>query len=276
MNTKTGRKTLIGTICLIITLVIVEIYYYFSHRVTIFADGKRITFISKTKEPLVKDILQTAKVSYTPSDIIEPPLEQKLNYPRIIKVWRIKEDIILSTSTPKITVIEKIKTSSNLRPILYKKLKITSEIIRTKVILKDGIETSREVIGREVKETYEEYLYFLDKRGKKSILTYRLNDYPKKKMIATAYYPGDPLAWRDGTITCLGMKMQRGIVAVDPRVIPLRTRLWIPGYGYGYAADTGSAIKGNRIDLGVNNADEEKPWMHKKVVVYILGRAKTY
>lgn len=96
------------------------------------------------------------------------------------------------------------------------------------------------------------------------------------RMIATAYYPGDPLAWRDGTITFTGRKMQRGIVAVDPKVIPLGTRLYISGYGYGYAADTGNAIIGNRIDLGVNNAEEEKAWMHRPVTVYILERANTW
>ena len=95
-------------------------------------------------------------------------------------------------------------------------------------------------------------------------------------MIATAYYPGDPLAWKDGTETRLGDKMQQGIVAVDPKVIPLRTRVYVPGYGYGYAGDTGNAIKGKRIDLGVDNAIEEKHWMHKKVTVYILEKSKTW
>ena len=70
--------------------------------------------------------------------------------------------------------------------------------------------------------------------------------------------------------------MQRGIVAVDPEVIPLRTRLYISGYGYGYAGDTGSAIKGNRIDLGVNNPEEEKPWRFREVVVYLLEKSNTW
>jgi 3D (Asp-Asp-Asp) domain-containing protein len=106
--------------------------------------------------------------------------------------------------------------------------------------------------------------------------TYDLSQCHRIRMVATAYYPGDPLAWRDGTETCLGLKMQRGIVAVDPKIIPLKTRLYISGYGYGYAADTGNAIIGNRIDLGVNNASEEKAWMHRKVTVYILEKADTW
>ena len=49
--------------------------------------------------------------------------------------------------------------------------------------------------------------------------------------------------------TYLGLKAERGIVAVDPRVIPLGARVHVEGYGEALAADIGSAIKGNRIDL---------------------------
>jgi 3D (Asp-Asp-Asp) domain-containing protein len=58
-------------------------------------------------------------------------------------------------------------------------------------------------------------------------------------------------------------------VAVDPNVIPLGTRLYIPGYGEALAADTGSAVIGNIIDLGF--ADYEVPdWHTRWVTVYIL------
>jgi 3D (Asp-Asp-Asp) domain-containing protein len=63
------------------------------------------------------------------------------------------------------------------------------------------------------------------------------------------------------------------LVAVDPKVIPLRTRLYVPGYGYGYAADTGSRIKGNRIDLAVKDRKEERRYyMHRKMTVFILEK----
>jgi 3D (Asp-Asp-Asp) domain-containing protein len=51
-------------------------------------------------------------------------------------------------------------------------------------------------------------------------------------------------------ITATGVFVTFGVVAVDPNVIPLGTRMYIPGYGYGVAADTGGAVKGNIIDLG--------------------------
>ncbi len=56
-------------------------------------------------------------------------------------------------------------------------------------------------------------------------------------------------------VTATGTTVQKGTVAVDPSVIPLGTRMYIPGYGYGVAEDTGSAIIGNIIDLGYGPGD---------------------
>jgi 3D (Asp-Asp-Asp) domain-containing protein len=53
--------------------------------------------------------------------------------------------------------------------------------------------------------------------------------------------------------TATGLPVGPGIVAVDPTVIPLGTRMTIPGYGEGVAADTGSAIKGARIDVWISS-----------------------
>ncbi len=70
------------------------------------------------------------------------------------------------------------------------------------------------------------------------------------EMIATAY-TADCAGC--GGMTAIGRRAGHGIVAVDPRVIPLGTRLYIPGYGLAVAGDTGGAIVGNRIDLGFDS-----------------------
>lgn len=49
--------------------------------------------------------------------------------------------------------------------------------------------------------------------------------------------------------TASGTPVRRGTVAVDPAVIPMRSRLWIPGYGRGVALDTGSAVRGLHVDV---------------------------
>ncbi|VBB06580.1 Hypothetical protein LUCI_1816 [Lucifera butyrica] len=87
-------------------------------------------------------------------------------------------------------------------------------------------------------------------------------------MRATAYLPTDGSS--EG-ITASGIPARRGIVAVDPSVIRLGTRLFIPGYGLALAADTGSAITGNRIDLCMENSNEAWSFGHQTVKVYILA-----
>jgi 3D (Asp-Asp-Asp) domain-containing protein len=59
-------------------------------------------------------------------------------------------------------------------------------------------------------------------------------------------------------------------VAVDPSVIPLGARVWVPGYGHAEADDTGGAIYGRRIDLRMQNYREMDEWGVRRVKVYVL------
>jgi len=90
-------------------------------------------------------------------------------------------------------------------------------------------------------------------------------------MIATGYSAsaaenGGNSSGRSAT----GLKIGHGVVAVDPHFIPLGTRLYIEGYGYAVAADTGGAIKGNRIDLGHDTRHEANSVGRRSVKVRIL------
>ena len=67
--------------------------------------------------------------------------------------------------------------------------------------------------------------------------------------------------------TATGMPTAPGVVAVDPSVIPLGTRLTIPGYGDGVAADTGGAVQGNTIDVWFPTAAQALQWGRRTVVI---------
>ena len=86
-------------------------------------------------------------------------------------------------------------------------------------------------------------------------------------MRASAYSAQDP---GNGNFTCRGNPLHKGLVAVDPGVIPLGTRLYIPGYGYAVADDIGGAIKGNRVDLAFDSRSEALQFGVQYVKVYIL------
>ena len=86
-------------------------------------------------------------------------------------------------------------------------------------------------------------------------------------MHATAYLPSDG---GGSGITATGMPARRGVVAVDPDVIPLGSRVYIPGYGEAIAADTGGAIIGNSIDLCMESYDEAIQFGRRTVEVYLI------
>ncbi|WP_234987551.1 peptidoglycan-binding protein [Megasphaera vaginalis (ex Bordigoni et al. 2020)] len=91
----------------------------------------------------------------------------------------------------------------------------------------------------------------------------------QKKIVmeATAYSAEDP---GNCGVTAMGHQLKRGCVSVDPNVIPLGSRLYIEGYGYAVADDTGGSIVGNRIDLAMDSNAEALNFGRKDVVVHVL------
>ena len=95
---------------------------------------------------------------------------------------------------------------------------------------------------------------------------------------ATAYTAAADECWpyADG-YTATGVKCEVGVVAVDPRVIPLKSKLYIEAadgsfvYGYCTAEDTGGAIKGNKVDLAMNTKSDCFRFGRRQVKVYILS-----
>ena len=89
-------------------------------------------------------------------------------------------------------------------------------------------------------------------------------------VVATAYDPG-PLSCGPHCSghTAMGLKAGFGIIAVDPRVIPLGSRVYVENYGPAIAADTGSAIKGNRIDVCFESRAQALHWGRHQVKVLV-------
>ena len=98
-----------------------------------------------------------------------------------------------------------------------------------------------------------------------------LSHYEGKRVLtltATGYGPGENGQW--GNRTFMNTRVRYGVVAVDPRVIKLGTRLYVEGYGECRAEDTGGAIKGMRIDLAFNSDRVANQYGRRKVRVVIL------
>ncbi len=107
-------------------------------------------------------------------------------------------------------------------------------------------------------------------KGTASMIATPAGDFKYSKaltVVATGYTQYDEGCT---STTATGTAAVRGVVAVDPSVIPLGTKLYIPGYGIAAAQDTGGAINGNRIDLCYNSVSEAYAWGRQTVTVYIL------
>jgi 3D (Asp-Asp-Asp) domain-containing protein len=81
----------------------------------------------------------------------------------------------------------------------------------------------------------------------------------------------DAVAYHLPGRTALGVPVGKGVVAVDPKLIPLGTRLHVPGYGPGLAADVGTAIKGRIIDLWFPSTAAARKWGRRTVRITVYG-----
>lgn len=102
--------------------------------------------------------------------------------------------------------------------------------------------------------------------------------YPKRnvgKFVLSWYTPVELKKPVDKLRTATGSKPKEGrTIAVDPRVIPYGTLVYIEGYGYYIAEDTGGAIKGNRIDIFINDYNKAMKLGRKTATVWILGKGR--
>jgi 3D (Asp-Asp-Asp) domain-containing protein len=134
-----------------------------------------------------------------------------------------------------------------------------------------GEETERNLVDVQVTEPHKQVVW----QGTKIIWrSLEANDYGnlkywRKLRVWATSYDGNCFGCRGRTYS--GTPVRHGTLAVDPSVIPLGTRVYIPGYGIGRAEDIGGGVKGQMIDLGFD--DVTKGWWQAKWTdVYLLDK----
>jgi 3D (Asp-Asp-Asp) domain-containing protein len=265
------RAAIVAALTTIVFLSGGSIYYWNAKSVRLTHDGKTRRIF--TSAPTIQEFLDREKIVLGPLDFVTPALQTPIGHNTAAKVTRVVHEDIVLTSTGPAVVTWHTRTRQNLRWILAQK---GHEEVRTEfvqVIKHDGLEIARAALGSKKKRVPFYTLTLLNNQGR-PVKRYNLLEAKMLRMRATGYYVGEKYVPSDTTF--LGIKLRRGLVAVDPKVIPLRSRLYVEGYGYAYAADTGSAIKKLRIDLAVKDKKEEVRYNRKNVPVYILEKAKTW
>lgn len=139
----------------------------------------------------------------------------------------------------------------------------------TKITYYDSQEYNKEVVGTDLTPAKDKII----SRGTKIIWKTLATPegeirYWKKLRVYATHYDSNCKGCNEWT--SIGMRQGKGVIAVDPKVIKYRTKVYVPGYGMAVAGDTGGAIKGNIIDLGFEDA-KTAGWKAKFVDIYLLN-----
>lgn len=244
-----------------------------------------VTNASTTKATVGEALIEAGFASEE-TDEVNPPEETAITAGMNVTVAKITvTELVKEENIPYTTTKEKTDT-------LYKGEKKTVQKgvngvkeVTYKITQKDGVEIGREIIKETViSEPTEEIVQVGTKA--KAVSVASASALPSRgtlrykasyTMKATAYDPS-PEANGGASRTATGGVPKFGVVAVDPKVIPLGSRLYIESadggkswvYGYAIAGDTGGAIKGNRIDLCYNTRSEAYRFGVKQANVYVL------
>lgn len=225
-----------------------------------------LTFLSSART--VGEALRQAGLALQGLDYSNPPAEQPIPADRSIKVVRVQEEVIIE-STPL-----EFETAYEPAP----ELELDSQTIlqtgeygltaqRIRVRYEDGQEVSRlteeEWVARQPKPRIVGYGTNI---VKKTVATDdgTIEYYRALTFWATSY---SPASVGGSTTTASGKQVRKGLVGVNYHYIPFGTMMYVPGYGYAEAADTGN-IGPRWIDLGYT--DEEYVAWHQYVTVYFL------
>lgn len=213
-----------------------------------------------------KDILNLGEL-----DRVEPSPEKSLKDQMEIKITRVRtEDVLVEEpAEPSFRMVTDDKLPRGKIETVSKGTPGLKEVVYRKYYKNDEHTLTQKVSERVVVEPVPG----VQKVGSRVMVMSRSGYRGNRilEMEATAYDAGPKSTgrWADGR-TATGKKARYGIVAVDPEVIPLGTRMFIEGYGYAVAEDVGGAIKGLRIDLFFESRSEALKFGRRTVKVYIL------
>lgn len=260
-----------------------KIYIKRAVNATVNVDGKQLDIM--TAENTVNDMLKAEKIDLKELDKISPEITEKIVDNIEVSITRVTKKKV--TEKEIIDFNKQVESSDNLIRGEKKTLQAGMQgekVVTKEITYEDGKVVEEAILNEEiVKKPIDEIVAMgiLDvvktSRGGQHYYTNAIN------VTATAYTadigpdgkPDDPYMGK----TAIGTMCKRNpdgysTIAVDPRVIPLGTKVYVEGYGLAIAEDVGGAIKGNKIDVYLNTYSEAVKWGRKSVKVYILKEIK--
>lgn len=250
----------------------------------VLVDGKTLKLNTAATD--VKEVLDEAGVTLGENDTVEPELATAATTDLVIDIHRVTiEEEIRETELAYSVETKKDSAMFSGEQEVVQEGQTGLQTDTYRVTYRDGEYYSEELVDSEVTDPVTEIVAVGSGSSTSTDASYVSNDEDSEnestasdqvapngmsysKVLtckATAYHESD------GSLTKSGTLARVGAIAVDPSVIPLGTKLYVEGYGYCVAEDTGGLIKGNRIDVYFNSDEECINWGVKSVTVYILN-----
>jgi uncharacterized protein YabE (DUF348 family) len=230
-----------------------------------------------TTSTTVADFLKEHNVKLNELDEVKPALTAKINEKSAITVTRIEkvtdvveEPIAFDVITKNDGSIDKGKQK------VIDSGKEGKQKKHYEVVIENGKEISRKLLKTETVEESKDRVVALGTKVASPVSTAtvsRGNDSVAKEFyVSSTAYTANCNGCSGTTATGVNLRANPNakVIAVDPNVIPLGTKVYVEGYGYAVAADTGSAIKGNKIDVFIPSKSAAYRWGSKKVKIKIL------
>ncbi|MTV48441.1 hypothetical protein GJ688_05515 [Heliobacillus mobilis] len=245
-------------------------------------DGRKMNF--KLTGSLSKEKLQEMGISFGKEDRLEAVAEDGVSRWRIVRVEK------QSRNRTEPIPFERQELTDGTMPKGQSRVVVQGEEglkeITEVVTLENGVEVGAERLKEEVQKPARNEVVIRgegsDRGGSRLAMASRgrstrlgqsggIDDgLPQGSKIAASFTVSATAYTHTGSRTATGRWPSVGVVAVDPRVIPLGTKLFVENYGMATAADTGGAIKGNKIDVFFDTEAECIRWGRQPVTVHIV------
>ncbi|MBL4931434.1 MULTISPECIES: G5 and 3D domain-containing protein [Clostridium] len=226
----------------------------------------------ETAESNINDMLAAENIQLGDDDKLSVDADTPITEGLKFKIIRVQTKDVVETKTLDFDTI--VKNDDNMDKGFTKTVQEGTpgeKEVTVRVSYEDGVEVSRKTVSEKV--TKEPTNKIVSEGTRNFIALSRGGDtklyYQKVMSVKASAYTG-------GGTTATGTTPRRnpsGIstIAVDPRIVPLGSKVYVEGYGYAIAEDTGGAIKNNKIDIYMNSNRECYSWGVRSVNLYVVA-----
>ncbi|MFT4415970.1 ubiquitin-like domain-containing protein [Fredinandcohnia humi] len=221
----------------------------------------------------VADFLKGQNVTLNELDRVEPGMEEKITADSVVNVIRVEKVTDVVEESIAFAVVK--KKDNNIDKGKEKVVSAGEEGKVAKhfeVILENGKEVSRNLVKTETLKESKQKVVAVGTREIVRQVSRGTGEVAKEFYVSSTAYTAYCNGCSGYTATGINLRANPNIkvIAVDPRVIPLGTKVYVEGYGYAIAADKGTNIKGNKIDVFFPEKSQAYRWGQRTVKIQIL------